>query len=190
MSKSFFSKFNMNASVALSAFVVSCCALYMSFEEVRILRIQQRATMYPYVTVHRQYSSKGFGIVVKNSGNGLAHINSQVVMLGTSYIQDWMEIGSILGIDTEEIGYHNMQINGSLKNQMIAPGEEKRLIFLSWNETSRKIEPHIEKIEVKISYSSLLDEHWITLDGQPTKVESIQPIRMDQEFNMDIIKNK
>ncbi len=70
---------NINSVVAFSAVFMSACALYISVQEVRIMRIQQKASMFPYLTVSRIYNSEGFGIRIKNSGNGLARIDSYQV---------------------------------------------------------------------------------------------------------------
>ena len=70
-----FKKINTNLFVAGTALIVSVCALFLSVQEIRIMRIQQKANMYPYITVGWTFSGQGFGVELKNSGNGLAKIN-------------------------------------------------------------------------------------------------------------------
>ena len=69
-------KINTNLLVASSAVFISLCALFISVQEMKIMREQQKATMYPYLTLGWVYNSDGFGVELKNSGNGLAKINS------------------------------------------------------------------------------------------------------------------
>ena len=64
-----------NLIVALAAVVISVCALYISVQEVRIMRMQQRISLYPYVKVSQSYGAEGFSITARNSGSGLAKIN-------------------------------------------------------------------------------------------------------------------
>ncbi|MEL6970788.1 MAG: hypothetical protein AAFO02_11515, partial [Bacteroidota bacterium] len=45
-----------NFIIAASAVVISLCALLVSLQEVRIMRQQQKATMFPFVTASRAYN--------------------------------------------------------------------------------------------------------------------------------------
>ena len=163
---------NTNLVIAVTALLVSACALYISVQEVRIMRTQQNATMYPYVTVGMRYNGEGFGLELKNSGNGLARINSYQLYSGDTYFNDWFEAGQKLAPEVAgAIDYGIISTDGNIRDQMIAPGESKNLIFIKWSPESRILEKEIYKLKVRICYSSLLDEHWVINDRKPEEID-------------------
>ena len=65
------SKFKSEKIVAFTAILISLCALVVSFYEVRIMRTQQKAMVWPYIIMGQQYSSEGFSILASNKGLAL-----------------------------------------------------------------------------------------------------------------------
>lgn len=59
-------KINTNLLVASSAVFISFCALFISVQEIKIMRSQQKASMYPYLTLGWTYNSEGFGVELKS----------------------------------------------------------------------------------------------------------------------------
>ncbi|NER18967.1 hypothetical protein [Spongiivirga citrea] len=172
-----FKAINTNFFVGGTALVVSICALFISIQEVRIMRIQQRASMYPYLTVSKVYNGEGFGITLKNSGNGLAKINSYRVYANGTYFNNWEELLKTLAPDATGIDYSIIRTAGNIRNEMITPNEKVNLIFLQWTLETRELEKQFSDLEVKLCYSSLLDEHWI--------IEKYIPIELDSPCNAD-----
>lgn len=181
---SFLKKINTNSIVAASAVLISLCALLISVQEIRIMRAQQKATMYPYLTIGYTYNSKGFGIELKNSGNGLAKINSYKVFNDSAYFKDWLHIIRTYMPESKKTGYSNIITSGNIRNLMISPNETKKLIFINWNDETRILHSRLENLEVSISYESLLNEYWIIEDGIPAKIESKSRINKDEEFGL------
>lgn len=178
-----FKNMNTNLVIATSALFVSACALYISVQEVRIMHTQQKATMYPYVTVGMSYSSNGFGVILKNSGNGLARINSYQIYSGDVYFNDWLEAAQYIAPDLASgIDYGNISTAGNVRDQMIAPGEEKRLIFFAWSPTTRELEKLIYKMKIRICYSSLLEEHWVINELTPEEIDRPCEFDPSREF--------
>ena len=180
--KTYLNQSNTNLIVAGGAVVISECALFISIQEVHIMRIQQKATMYPYLTVGTTYNGDGFGIVLKNSGNGLAKINSYKVFNDSIYFKEWLDILEVLMPEAENIGYGTIKTAGNIRNLMIAPGEEKVLIFLNWTPETRILEQRIRSLQVLISYESLLDEHWRVEGGIPKYLDKKENLEMEKEF--------
>jgi hypothetical protein len=179
----FFKKLNTNSLVAGSAIFVSTCALFLSIQEVRIMRTQQKATMYPYVTLGWTYNGDGFGIELKNSGNGLAKVNSYKVFNDSIYFREWFDVIKHYYPEVKNIDYSLVSTDGNVRDQMIAPGETKRLIFLKWTEETRELEKRITgKLEVSVCYSSLLDEHWLIDYRVPKELDSACEVNVAQEF--------
>lgn len=179
-----FTKVNTNLLVASSAVFISLCALFISVQEVKIMRVQQKASMYPYLTLGWTYNSNGFGVELKNSGNGLAKINSYKIFNDSIYFQDWLHVLKTYMPDAQNIGYGNITTSGNIRNLMISPNETKRLIFIAWNDESRALQPLLEDIKITISYESLLNENWIIEDGIPKLLDSKIDINIDEEFGI------
>lgn len=177
-------KINTNLLVASSAVFISLCALFISVQEMKIMRVQQKASMYPYLTLGWTYSSDGFGVELKNSGNGLAKINSYKIFNDSIYFKDWLQVLKTYMPDAKKIGYGNIITSGNVRNLMISPNETKKLIFIAWNDESRALQPLLEDIKITISYESLLGEYWIIKDGIPKLLNSKSNINIYEEFGI------
>ncbi|MFY0629016.1 MAG: hypothetical protein JXR05_01475 [Flavobacteriaceae bacterium] len=176
-------RINTNSLVAGSAIFISTCALFLSIQEVRIMRTQQKATMYPYVTIGWTYNSEGFGVELTNSGNGLAKINSYKVFNDSIYFREWYDVIKVYMPEAKNIDYSLVETAGNIRDQMIAPGESKKLIFLKWTDETRILEKRIqERMKVLISYSSLLNEHWLIEDRIPIEIDANYQISIEEEF--------
>ncbi|MDT7831485.1 hypothetical protein RQM59_03780 [Flavobacteriaceae bacterium S356] len=173
---------NINGLVAGSALFISACALFLSIQEVRIMRTQQKASMYPYLTYNWTYTGEGFGIELKNSGNGLAKITSYKVFNDSIYFRDWIDVLKHYMPEAKTIGYATISTSGNIRDQMISPGETKQLIFIKWNEESRVLETKTRNLKISICYSSLLDEHWAIQHKIPKQIEKPLPFLIEQEF--------
>ncbi len=168
--------------VAVCALVVSICALVISVQEIRIMRKQQKASMYPYLTAGKSYNAEGFGVQLKNSGNGLARIDSYQIYNDSIYFSDWIEVVETLMPEAKNIHYNIIRTSGGIRNQMIPPGEEVNLIFFTWTEETRKLQKEFQDLKLKICYSSLLDEHWTLTGNTPEPLDGKCIPEMDKEF--------
>lgn len=180
--RSWINKKNTNLIVAGSALFISVCALLLSIQEVRIMRTQQKATMYPYLTVGKLYNSKGFGFVLKNSGNGLAKVNSYKVHNDSIHFRDWFDVLQNVMPEAQNINYGTIKTAGNIRKQMITPGETVNLIFFNWTPETRKLEKRLEDIQVEICYSSLLDEHWSIKNEIPIEQDDSCELELEKEF--------
>lgn len=175
-------KINTNMLVASSAVFISICALFISIQEIKIMRTQQKANMYPYLTLGWVYNSEGFGLELTNSGNGLAKVNSYQVFNDSIYFKDWIQVVKTYMPDATTINYGNITTSGNIRNLMIRPNETKKLIFIEWNEESRALNSSLEGLDVHLTYESLLNEHWIIKDGLPIQINEKQNVKLNLEF--------
>lgn len=178
----FLKKINTNTLVAGSAVFISACALFLSLQEVRIMREQQKASMYPYLTIDWKYNGEGFGVVVKNSGNGLAKITSYKVFNDSIYFREWLDALQTYMPESKNINYGTITTAGNIRHQMIPPGESKQLIFIKWTDETRVLEKKVNNLKITLSYSSLLNEHWKIEEGLPRKINKPLPFLIEQEF--------
>ncbi|WP_424003677.1 hypothetical protein [Maribacter sp. IgM3_T14_3] len=174
---------NLNTIVAANALLLSACALYISVQEVRIMRVQQKATMFPYLTITKTYNSEGYGIIIKNSGNGLAKINSYQVYNDSIHFRDWFDVLQNLSPESK-IDYSMINTVGSIQNEMITPNEKLNLIFLRWNDETRLFENNLSSLKVKICYSSLLGESWMVTDDTTSNLVDNCSFEIEKEFGL------
>lgn len=168
--------------MAGSALFISACALFLSVQEMRIMRTQQKASMYPYLTLGWTYSGQGFGVELKNSGNGLAKVNSYKIFNDSIHFKEWLDVLTNYMPEATTIDYGIISTSGNIRDLMISPGETKRLIFIQWNEESRILQPRLEDLNITICYESLLGEHWLIENGIPQELDKPCEILIEQEF--------
>ncbi|MEM7573696.1 MAG: hypothetical protein AAF433_12375 [Bacteroidota bacterium] len=172
MSKFFkgFSRFDANMAMTITAVVISLCALFVSFAEVRIMRSQQKASLYPYLTIGQSYNEVGYGLYLHNKGIGPASINSFQVFDNSQYFTNWLELANHYLPDSLSLGYDVMRMN-NIQNTIISPGEKIELVYANWTPASRLLQSQLGDLDFMLCYSSLLGDHW-TIKGYG-KPESI-----------------
>ncbi|MEM6964293.1 MAG: hypothetical protein AAF573_05975 [Bacteroidota bacterium] len=178
MKNKFFQKINSNMIIALSAVLISLCALIVSIQQVRIMQTQQKVSLFPYLTVGIFFGADGFGFYLKNSGTGLAKINSYQIFDGENYFKDWTEVIDYYLPEGHHIDYGIMSSNG-IQDEMITPEERITLCKLQWTEESRLLQQRIGNLKIKICYSSLLDNYWqVNIDNE--RVALSEPCESDE----------
>jgi len=152
-------RLNTELIVAFTAILISVCALVVSFYEVRIMRTQQKASVWPFVTMGEQYNSKGFALLAANKGIGPAKVESLKVWVKGKQVKELDDIFTELigpdhGITYNDYGVHG--INGSV----LEAGYEKPLFNLNWTEATREVQKKLFLINVEVIYSSILGDCW------------------------------
>jgi hypothetical protein len=143
----------------ISALVISVLALVVSIFETNILKDQQKATVWPYVTIGQNYSGQGFELRANNKGVGPAIIKSvQVEYKGKpmdTYLQILEEAFPNNGLD-----YGNTR-QSNINNMVMQSKEKVVMLAFPWNDTTYQITPELEKnLVIKLQYCSVLGECW------------------------------
>ncbi|MEL6863297.1 MAG: hypothetical protein AAFP19_02710 [Bacteroidota bacterium] len=172
-------KLNMNLIIASTAVVISLCALVVSIQEVRLMRSQQKVSLFPYLTISEFYNSEGFGIRIKNNGTGLAKINSFQVFNDQQYFDTWLQVADAYSLEEDTINYGIMQSNG-IKDEIITPNEKVVLVYLDWTKATRDLPSRLTDLNIKICYSSLLNDYWLITNDE-TRMELDAPCKVDEE---------
>ena len=168
--------------IALSAVLISVCALVVSIYEVRIMRSEQRLSAFPYLSISKFYNGRGFGLRIKNSGTGLALIKSYKIHVGESYFKDWQEVVDHYAPEGHSIDYGIMSTNG-LQDEVITPNEEVVLFEVQWNEETRALSKSVDGLEIRVCYASLLEDYWVVnLDKGRTQLSGPCKPNPKQEF--------
>ena len=152
-------KFSTEKIVALTAILISLCALVVSFYEVRIMRTQQKASVWPFVVMGQQYSGKGFAVEAANKGLGPSKIESVRVWVRGKQVNELDQIfEELLGPD-HGITYNDFGVNG-INKSVLEPGYNKPLFRLNWTDATREIQKKLYLINIEVVYSSILGDCW------------------------------
>ncbi|MEO0339191.1 MAG: hypothetical protein AAF242_08240 [Bacteroidota bacterium] len=142
-----------------SAVIVSVCALFVSISEAHLMKVQQRAILYPHLEIGPNYNGEGFSIRVKNAGSGLAVIDAFSVNHGDHYFSEWEEVVVHFMGEDHNLGW-DIRRESNINQTILQPGEERRIFGISWNDESRQLVDSLFKIDYNLQYSSILDDHW------------------------------
>lgn len=174
-------RFNSDKIVAFTAIIISLCALVVSFYEVRIMRTQQEASVWPYVVMEQQYSGEGFAIEAANKGLGPAKIESFRVWAKGKPVFGLNEIFEVLIGEDHGITYNDFSVN-DINKSVLEPRYRKPLFRLKWTEKTREVQKRLSMMNVEIIYSSILGECWkLTLREQNTPCECPK-IKEEEQF--------
>lgn len=139
--------------------------------------------MYPYLSIGKVYNSDGFGITLKNSGNGLAKINSYQVYNDSVFFRDWFDVVKT-SLPSSKIDYSMVKTAGNIKDEMLTPNEKIYLIFFNWSTETREFEKHFNNLKVSICYSSLLNDSWrVRIDESSTEIDECN-VFIEKEFGL------
>lgn len=162
--KRLFARWSNESIVALSALLISLCALTVSILEVRLMYQQQRAMVYPHLTLGINYNAEGYQVYVKNSGNGLAMVKQVQIWNEETYFQTWLDVVDAYLPEGHGIGYDVLTQN-QFSGQVLPPGERILLFGLPWSEEARALEVYLRELDYRICYCSVMDECF-TLDKE------------------------
>ena len=150
-----------NFVIALSAVVISLCALVVSFVEVSVMRSDQRASVWPYLDVGISYSSDGFRVTAVNRGLGPALVESVRIDVDGDPVRDWDQvIERLLGPDSgiDYSVYTTNTINGE-----VIPAERELVVFGvpgGWTPTKRQLADGLGRLDWTVCYCSVYGDCW------------------------------
>lgn len=173
MRRRFFQSFNSNTVIALSALLVSLCALVVSIVEVNIMRSQEKAVLWPHLSIGMSYNSEGFRFGAINHGTGPALIKSVVIKKDNTYFNSWDSIIANIMPGNHDISYNIYRT--SEFNKTVIPAGERRVFFgVSWNAETRQLSKGLQQLSFEVIYCSILDDCWIIKDGNSPEEISFQ----------------
>ncbi len=181
-----FKKIKSEAFVALAAIVISICALFVSFYEARIMRTQQKASVWPYVQLGQHYDHEGFMYKAQNRGVGPAMIESVVLTFDGVEQRSFAELmDSVLG-EGHGLGYSNTRVSG-INHQVLPKDYDKFAIAMNWDDEGRVREftKHVGRIGFEVIYSSILGDCWVLTDEkdpEPCDCPEESDLRTQFEF--------
>ncbi len=164
-------------AVALSAILVSLCALGVSLYQASIMRDQQRAAVWPYIEILPSNNSEGSSLFLFNKGSGPAKIQTVVVSLDGTVWKSWESLLEAVRGD-ESIRYSFSTMHG----RVLASNDELAAISMSAQDAAI-IGPHLRNINISICYCSVYDDCWSTEIGESP--EPIHACEIDEETQFE-----
>lgn len=141
------------------ALVISIMALGVSMYEANLMREQQSAMVWPYLTVDKNYSGRGFSFEAKNNGTGPAIIKSMEVRYRDTLMADYDELLDAIK-PNRKIGYDILRM-GDLNETVMKAGEEREVFNMPWNDETREMSKEMMYVTVKVCYCSVLGDCWV-----------------------------
>lgn len=174
--------------VAVCALVSSIIAIWVAWDQSRVMRAQQDGMVYPVLQldgfVSRAGETTAIGFSLENSGVGPALIESVVAKRGGETLSSLEPYREALapGYDTSWTG---------LTGRAVAPGKSIDALRLEWpaNQLSdADLNKAVEvwgEIEIEICYCSVFGKCWISRQTQ-SRTESVKSCRANDS---DIFEN-
>jgi hypothetical protein len=178
-------KSNYQAVTAISAIVVSLIALFVAWDQARVMRAQQHADVWPAVQIETQMTTEDgqhvFLVGMTNNGIGPALVNRIDAEFAGHALTNWEEMGQHR---PEGLPRPNMW-TGSSQGGILAPGESAILAQISWAASDgrwplvREYQQDFFAITVEACFCSVYGRCWTARrDGRPTHPDPIDACPM------------
>ena len=123
-------KSNHQALTAIGAMVVGLAALFIAWDQARVMRAQQHGAVYPILQIDGYYSITGdsvrLGAGVRNAGVGPATIERVDILRHGEVVEDF---GPLLAILPQSTNINWSSMNG----RVLAAGDEVRPVDFVWS---------------------------------------------------------
>ena len=139
------------------AFFVSVCTLFVYIYQARMMREQQRVSVWPYLESHSS-DVVDYRICVDNKGVGPAIIRKVEIVVDGKVVPDNKAlITAVLGPEWK-MGYENSTLNG----RVLAPGEEIVMLKIPDLKEGRAFEAKLRAhpFDLRITYCSIYGDCW------------------------------
>ena len=177
--------FNANTVIAVSALATSVVAVFIAWDEARLLRRSQAAAFMPIIdgslAFNLDYEDMYIRLTAENVGHGVAWIEGAEMLFAGEPVQDWQGFQDTLL--TPELGA-KADLSWSSTRRFLPAGEKVELFTLRWREdpetraqlTSFVTEEAFERYEqtnFSLCYCSLFDACWVKDMGSVERAEPV-----------------
>ena len=151
------------------ALLISIIAMFSSIYQTNIMKTEQNAMVWPYLDITQLTNQEGFEFEISNKGTGPAIVTSVQVDYNNIPVENMDVLLDSLN-PNRTFGYDILR-NSTIGNQVLMSGERRILFGLPYNDETRIVLENLDKIRMRISYKSVLDEYWFydSKDGSHKK---------------------
>ncbi|MEE4208466.1 MAG: hypothetical protein V2I43_04270 [Parvularcula sp.] len=177
-------KVDTNMVVAVAALVTSVVAVFIAWDESRLMRKSQAASFMPILETRPSFNLSSdqlsLEITIRNSGAGVAYVQSAELLFDDEPVRSYDRFfETVLRQDLKDTADFSW---ASMKG-FLQPGESKSVIALRWPdrpETRAKLSAFFgediaaktDRVRLKLCYCSVFEECW-----QQTELGSALPDR-------------
>ncbi len=147
---------------ALSAVLIGVCALGVSLyqavimrEQSQLMRLEQRASVWPNVAMEYSYTGDAVQLRLVNTGVGPAKIGPVRVTFDREPIQTWTEL-----IRRVNPGQPAPYTYSQVGNRVVPAGDFEKVFAVSEAGVADSIQTPIERLAIEVCYCSVYDECW------------------------------
>jgi hypothetical protein len=178
--------------IAVCAVITSVVALYIGWDQARVMRLQQKADVWPLLQIDQITSAENGNLVyslrIENAGVGPAFLERYVITIPgekqTTELSDFYNYMVPEGLDTPRVS------NESVVGRVMRYGRATEPFSLTWtysDDYNQRFQDRISEIlrgerdpaVFFICYCSILDDCWVTSsenEGRPNEVESCKSL--------------
>ncbi|MDJ0839686.1 MAG: hypothetical protein QNK37_24425 [Acidobacteriota bacterium] len=165
--------------IALSAVLISLCAVFISVYETWLMRKHQRLSVWPSLAVMTVMTPEKFEVQIRNNGTGPALVKSVHVTVDGETVTNWRGMLRKLYPDQPVPVFSRSQLNG----RVIQSRESVPAFSIEAEGWPNKLRRDIERIGMTLCYSSIYEECWVIEgDAEPTLLSGKCIDRGKEEF--------
>lgn len=140
---------------AAAAILIGVCALGVSVYEVRLMRTQARAEVWPIVEASSLYDHDSYAVSVENKGIGPALIRDVEVTVDGDPMKDWTHFYRALG--GEDVPDVSM---ARTTGNILRPNEAVKTVRFG-SRSGETVWRNAERATLSICYCSAVDQCWL-----------------------------
>ncbi|MBO6503594.1 MAG: hypothetical protein JJ850_13685 [Kordiimonadaceae bacterium] len=153
-------KMTPTAYMSMLALAFSFLALLVSLYEALAVRAEQKADVWPYISISQRYNEDGYAIVVANKGVGPARIqNLQVTFNG----QQFKELDNVIlaTLGKEKAFSYELYRTSVIDSGVMSADEEAVFFSVPWEPRTQQLAESWEQgLDVSICYCSIYEDCW------------------------------
>ena len=170
-SERFFARMALAQTVtAVVAVLISCAAMYATWEQARSSRIQTEAQVWPRIVSYVNLTSapnqtQSFEAVIANQGVGPAEIRAMRVTLDGEAITGFQQIFERMGDSGGAVRSHSY-----VAGRIFAPGESASVISVTGAAEVARLLEVIGSMQAELCYCSILNQCWLAREEEYEEV--------------------
>ncbi len=169
----------------LAAAIAALVALFVAFDQGRVMRAQQHASVMPILASSVQIDDNEdafeLSLHVRNDGVGPAFVESARVLSRGEPMQSLEQFYATILPDALQ---HDVVINGGTIRGALGAGRSQRLVSFVWTRTDDKTDGFIELVErilsdgehiqIETCYCSVFEQCWLAEPGDSARAGTVQ----------------
>ena len=176
---------HLQAFGTLAAALAALIALFVAWDQGRVMRAQQHASVMPILDAQVQLNDTGEAfelvVTVRNDGVGPAFVESARILSGGAPMESWEQFNAVILPEA----LHDVDIfNGGTIRGALGAGREERLISLTWTRDEASGDGFLElldrivsdgsHIQIETCYCSVFNQCWIAEPGDTARAGGVR----------------